>query len=716
LFKNKENIMEKTYRNSRKTSQTGKLPLEGPSQKIRLFFDESGDFSSPGHQVIASLCHIDNGNYHDLLRFVENCFKEIRNSYRRFHASRMGAKEKKNTFVHLVQRMTAKKISVYMNAVTLNKKSPFDIYFPLLSSSIIEIVDQLSDTYGKMNIKIYLEDRGGGNYKLLENIIREKCLRRKLVVPQLRIFNLPKGENAMISLVDLFSNRYFRDLSHGSNFFKNQLKGWNTYFYKQKESFVTSIEARKIFNRIIIGEIIKETRTTPKTPKIVQKKGRTVFIHDNTTVSGRIITEFDCRFRQNQFPKKRDEIFSKAHGKLSKYSRVDRLYEVEKLLEVYQELYKTRQFKLSIIFSEFITFYLENEFETKTGDDKKLKWLYIKNISRWLAVQNHLGRFQAEHSTVLKAENFIAAFIEYSDCWSEITSFFTHVSISFQNIFEFEKAAERIRSHVNYFSNLSHNPFSSENIIGRYIGGLFGCYSQSLFFYSHCSYYYTKGNQFEEIFEQAMTYSELSEIFFDDHKDIERQYIYRAHGYMQRFILLEDNTALENARNLLSRKFNQDELCKAFFENHKEMSSNDLYAFLAFLKLKWLFKKDSTFLPDIREIIKKAGEFPARHPYEQILGYLILLKTNKNGLLRLMKHKGWYENIIQIIALVFCLQIEWEKNRLLDHDILGEVNILVNERLMTPLKRYGIIEQLRDMEQPDYRGIGPISILPYNYA
>jgi len=708
--------MNKPHRNPVKTSQTGRLPLEGPSQKIRLFFDESGDFSSPGHQLIASLCHVDDGNYHDLLRFVENCFKETQNSYRRFHASRMRAKEKKNIFVHFVQRLAAKKISVYMNAVTLNKKSPFDIYFPLLSSSIIEIIDQLSDTYGKMNIEIYLEDRGKANYKLFCDIIREKCLQRKLVVPELRMLNLPKGENAMISLVDLFSNLYFKDLGHGSNFFKNQLKGWNTYFYKQNEFFVTNKNARKIFNRITTGKIIKITRTTQKIIKVVQKKGRTVFVHDNTTASGRIIAEFDYKFRQNQSAKKRDEIFSNAHRELSKCSRADRLYEVEKLLDVYQELYETRQFRLFIIFSEFITFHLENEFEIKTGDDEKLKWLYIKNISRWLAVQNHLGEFQAEHSTILKAENFIAAFIEYSDCWSEIASFFTHVSISLQNIFEFEKAAERIRSYVDYFSNLAHNPFGTENITGRYIGGLFGCYSQSLFFYCHCSYYYTKGSQFEDIFEQAMTYSELSEIFFDDHKDMERQYIYRVHGYMQRFILLEENTALENARDLLFRKFNQDELCKAFFESHKKMSSNDLYAFLAFLKLGWLLKKGSTFLPDIRDIMKKAGELPARHPYEQILGYLILLGANTGATPELMKYKKWPENIIQFIALVFCLQIEWGKSQLLDPDILGEINILINDRLITPLKRYGIIEQLRDMERPDYNGIGPISVLPYNYA
>jgi hypothetical protein len=708
--------MKKSYSNPGKTIQTGRLPLEGPSQKIRLFFDESGDFSSPGHQLIASLCHIDDGNYHGLLRYVENSFKETQNSYRRFHASQMRAKEKKNTFLHLVQRLAAKKISVYMNVVTLNKKSPFDIYFPLLSSSIVEIIDQLSDTYGKMNLEVFLEDRGKANYKIFCDIIREKCLQRKRVVPELRVLNLPKGENAMISLVDLFSNLYFKDLSNGSNLFNNQLKGWNTYFYKQNESFVTSKNARKIFNRITTGKIIKITRTTRKITKVVQKKGRTIFVHDNTTASGRIIAEFDYKFRQNQSDKKRNEIFSKAHRKLSKCSRADRLYEVEKLLDVYQELYETRQFQLSIIFSEFITFHLENELETKTGNDEKLKWLYIKNISRWLAAQNHLGEFQAEHSTVLKAESFIDEFIEYSDCWSEIAGFFTHVSISLQNIFEFEKAGERLRSHADYFSNLTHNPFGTKNITGRYIGGLFGCYSQSLFFYSHCSYYYTKGGQFEDIFEQAVSYSELSEIFFDDHKDIERQYIYRVHGYMQRFILREDNTALETARDTLSRKFNQDELYKTFFKNHQTMSSNDLYAFLAFLKLEWLSGNGSTFLPDIRDIMKTAGELPARHPYEQILGYLILLGANTGATPELMKHKKWPENIIQLIALVFCLQIEWGKNQLHDPDILDEINILINDRLMTPLKRYGVIEQLRDMERPDYNGIGPISILPYNYA
>jgi hypothetical protein len=269
---------------------------------------------------------------------------------------------------------------------------------------------------------------------------------------------------------------------------------------------------------------------------------------------------------------------------------------------------------------------------------------------------------------------------------------------------------------VEYFSNLTHNPFGKGSVTGRYIGGLFGCYSQSLFFYCHCSHYYTKGSRFEALFDQALGYSELSDIFFDDPEDMQRQHIYRAHGHMQRFILCGDSSALDSAEQELSEVFDRDALGTAFFEDPEQITSNELYAFPAFLKLAWLSGKSGTGLPDTRHIMKTAVELPARHPYEQILGYLILLDAKQGALPDLMQQKQWPENIIQVIALVFCLQIEWEKNHTIEPDILKKVTALTGSRLMAPWKRYGIIEQIGDMSSPEYKGIGPISVLPYNYA
>jgi hypothetical protein len=698
------------------TTSVGRPGPKSPSRKIRLFVDESGDFSSPGQHLIAALCHMDDGSYQNLLRFVEACFKESRYSYRTFHASRMGGADKKKIFAGFVQNLTEKKISVYMNAVVLSQKAWFDFYFPLLVNSVVGAIDHLSSIHGRINLEIYLEDRGNANNKLFCDIIREKCLRRKIVVPELRVLNFPKGENAMISLVDLFSNVYFHDLTHGSEFFKTSLTNWDTHFFEQEESAVQDKNARKIFKRISTGNIHIHRPAQKTITKVVEKQGRTVFVHDNTTVSGRLINEFDHQFRQKHSARKLTDIFGAAHQKLCRYSPADRLHEVEKLIDIYKILYEKREFKLAVNYAAFITFHLEKEIETDSNNRDKLKWLYIKNSNQWLAAQNHMGEFEADHPVVKKAEAFIQEFIEYSDCWSEIADFYNHISVSLQNVFEFEKAAERIRPYVEYFSNLTHNPFGKGSVTGRYIGGLFGSYAQSLFLDCHCSHYYTKGSRFETLFDQAVAYSELSDIFFDDPKDRQRQHIYRAHGHMQRFILCKDRSALETAEHQLSEIFDRDALCTAFFEDPKQIVSNELYAFPAFLKLEWLSGNPGAYLPETRHIMKTAGELPATHPYEQILGYLILLKAKEGALGDLMQQKKWPENIIQVIALVFCLQVEWEKNHIIDPDILKKIKALTGSRLMAPWKRYGIIEQLNDMGRSDYDGIGPISVLPYNYA
>lgn len=506
---------KKEYTMQIPNKDTGRPGPKNSPRKFRLFVDESGDFSSSGQHIVTALCHMDDGSYHNLLRFVEACFKETRFSYRSFHAAQIAKADKKKIFAGFVQKLTGEKISIYMNAVELSQKSSFDFYFPLLVKSVVGAIDHLSDTHGRINLEIYLEDRGNANSKLLCDIIREKCLHRKLVVPELRVLNLPKGENAMISLADLFSNVYFHDLTNDSDFFKTSLTNWDAHFFRQDESDITDKHARKIFKRISSGKIIKIKRPAKTVTKVVEKQGKTVFVHDNATVSGRLINEFDHQFRQPHSVQKQRKIFEAAHRKLSLYAPTDQVYEVEKLIDLCPMLYEKREFEMAVNYAEFIFFHLEKVMGTDDNHRDKLKWLYIKNSNQWLAAKNHLGEFEADHAVVKQAEAFIQEFIEYSDCWSVIADFYNHVSVSLQNVFEFEKAAERIRPYVEYFSNLTHNPFGKGNVTGRYIGGLFGCYSQSLFFYCHCSHYYTKGSRFEELSDQALDYSELSGVFLD---------------------------------------------------------------------------------------------------------------------------------------------------------------------------------------------------------
>ena len=692
-------------------------PVKAPSTKVKLFIDESGNFKSKGHHVIASICCTDNGNYKELLDEIAGRFKTKGYDYREFHSKDLGV-PKFQLMADFVE-MVPKKITVYMNSVFCTRIPSYDYYYPMLVSSVISTITHLNTIHEKYHLELYLEDRSASNDKIFCDIIREECLEKRIVVPIFRILTLPKGENAVISLADLFSNVYFSDLTNITDYFKpaftSALPGCNPCYFEFVERIFITKKAKEMNSRITKGEKIVVNTVT----RVIDRGVRTVIEHDSSPISAKVISGLKHKFMKGAFAdrNKKNAAFGAACKTLEIYSFQDRLYEIEKILDLCKECIKGKELEFSISLSDFVAFFVEKELKEDSADIQKLQWMYIRNANSWLSANNHIGAFQAEHPVVRKAEDFTKEFIGYTDCWSELADFYTHISVSYQNIFEFEKAVERIRTYVERFSKLDYNPFGAENITGRYIGSLFGCYAQSLFFYSHASFFYTKGSNFESSYEEAIFYSELSELFFDNEEDIERQYIYRAHGHMIKAMLQVDSSALEMAEKVLSCKFSFESLMKSFFENPDEISNNVPYALSAFLKLKWLSGEEYTFRPLSKRIRKRITEFPFQHPYEQILGYLILMDFDeKEVALGLLKNKNWPRNIIEGIILIFRLQNHWLENSKIEKGLVDDLVALVKGSRMDSWLRYGVLDQLEEMNSESYEGIGPITVLPFNYA
>ena len=154
-----------------------------------------------------------------------------------------------------------------------------------------------------------------------------------------------------------------------------------------------------------------------------------------------------------------------------------------------------------------------------------------------------------------------------------------------------------------------------------------------------------------------------------------------------------------------------------FFENSDEISNNETYALSAFLKLKWLSDEEYDFRHLSKLIRKRITAFPFRHPYEQILGYLILMNFDEKEIaLELLKNRNWPQNIIQGIIIIFRLQIHWLENNEIEKGLLDDLASLVKSSRMDSWLRYGVLDQLEEMNRQRYEGLGPITVLPFNYA
>jgi len=439
------------------------------------------------------------------------------------------------------------------------------------------------------------------------------------------------------------------------------------------------------------------------------------FSKDNSLISTAIIDDLVSRFTKTQLQKTYN-LFTDYSLKLLKYDVIDRNHEISKFLDYCEDYLKIRNFDFVLIICELLFFILEKEKNIKELDDKTLNKYYLKTAGNWLEAHNHLGNFEADNIHVTKAQKIAESLFNEPDCWADIANLYNRISIAYQNIFEYQKAISKIKPIIDKFDVMKGNPFSTEPLTGRYIGALYGNYSQSLFFQCHSDYFYNKGSDFAKVNNDAKEFSEMSEMFFDNNDDIERQSIYRAHGYMQKAILEDDFSKIKDAGIELIDDRKIEYIMNDFFDHPDEIASNELYRISAIMKLCFLTKKNITSLVDNSKVNIAVKTFPHKHPYEQILGYLLLMGVEVNTVQNLLNNKEWTNNIIKVIILVFQLQYHWKNCKKIDNKLLKELNNFSNERLIKNWQIYGIFEQIMIMENKDYKGIGPISILPYNYC
>jgi len=690
--------------------------------KLRLFIDESGDMNSTGYHVISVITHIEDekGGYHKILDEVTDRFEANNLNYRTFHTTNLN-ENKKKALLKLFSDFFTNKLKLNLVKTELKSKSDYDIYFPFLVHTLFLTLRSFILAYDNASFEIFLEDRTGFNSNVFKNIIFEKCSNENVLKPKLRILNFPKGENVLIALTDLYANTYFCDLEKQTDYFSDKDSVIPHCIETVPLGYFEVKNAKKIHEKVIRGLGDKTlTKTVTKTvtkTKIVEKE-LTKIVRDNSLISDVILNDLLRKFSSEQLisDNLKNEIFFGFFNKLLKYNSNDRAYEISKFIDYCHACLDERSYDVVLTVAEFLFYINDMEISRDEIEEKTLKIYYIKSATLWLEAHNHIGDFEADNEYIRNAEKIADELKSYTDCWSDIANLYNRISIAYQNIFEYEKAAERIKPIIDHFDNMSKNPFSNEPLTGRYIGALYGNYSQSLFFQCHSGYFFTGGADFERSNDEAIEYSEMSEMYFEDQEDIDRQSIYRAHGYMQKAVLKNDFSKMDSALRELLRDRNASDMLKNFFKNPEKILSNDLYRVAAFLKFDYLNEKHALDFIDNKLINKAIKSFPPKHPFEQILGYLMLLGKETNTVIRLIETLDWGGNIVELITIIFVMQYYWNSKGKIDSALLNKLNKYSDVRLIKNWKKYGVIEQLNKMEKQQYKGIGPISILPYNYC
>ena len=123
----------------------------------------------------------------------------------------------------------------------------------------------------------------------------------------------------------------------------------------------------------------------------------------------------------------------------------------------------------------------------------------------------------------------------------------------------------------------------------------------------------------------------------------------------------------------------------------------------------------------ITTVLKHRESIPAAHPMEQTLAYLAMLSDNDEHagrLSQLHRHLPFPPNIVKTIQLILALQVAHHRGQPVASGDVREVEDSLTSAIAPHWRRYGLIRALQAcVDNPGgRRSVGPMEVLPFNYA
>ncbi|MCX7001970.1 MAG: hypothetical protein NTV22_01705 [bacterium] len=677
----------------------------GP-RKLHWYVDESGNFNEPGIHVLAIVGCLATDT--SLSRDVDDVFRSFGHDTTSFHATSLVIEERLRILDALTTHLGAR-IRILVASLDLINTPDYDPYFPVLAKALELTTKQwrsnpLDDCW-PVPIDIHLEHRSRFNNQFFGQHLAERARLPAEGNVQFTMMNLRKGTHPLMQVADLASN------VARSSVIGNTLLPQGIIRLTIPSNYVTGNDARAV-HKLLTEGVREVTRVVVNTEHV------THIVRDDRSLSNALANELADKLAKQQLADEHSKsaCFTAMNERLSQLSVADWHHEVEKLIQQADTAAKAREHLLSIVLSELALHSLEHASSTFSQSTMVVRLLRLQAVSRWLAAHNHLGLFVANADVILSAEREVKDLQADPGNWPAIADLYNFISVAHQNQFDFSTAIERVRPLVEYFEQLRHTPFGSTTPAGNSVAALYASYAQSLFFNAHRTYFAAKGAGFQQYTDDALVYSEYSESLFDNDTDRRRQPVYRAHGLMQQFMLTGDQHVLAQAGTLLGGLGDTATLMTAFFEKPADVDGNALYCFEAVLKHAWLSKEPLSIPCDKKIIDKVLARLPACHPYEQILGYFALLDLSAPAATRLLSELAWSSSLVKTIAVIFRMQIAWQHSQQISDDMRKELNKSMDADLRTKWQEYGLWNALDCIADRRYVGLGPLTLLPFNYS
>jgi len=399
------------------------------------------------------------------------------------------------------------------------------------------------------------------------------------------------------------------------------------------------------------------------------------------------------------------------------------LEDINKILEYLKSDFNNMDSGQALFLSNFVVFCLDKKSKFMSQDASSP--MYIRAISFWLLANDHGGRFCTNAAVVKEAEKQAEYLLGRFDfnCLPYIFNFYNILSSSHQNIFDFETCDKCLLIAINKLNNIFNMRPKD-----YFIGALEGTYAINAFYYSHMKYLEGDINQYYEYQKRGFDHSNISKDFFLKAEDQDRRRIYEANAYMQEAMLINDSHTNESLFNKsidllnVSRDFQR--TISDFLKKPDTYRSNDLYRITALLKLLWLKGENISKFISIDIDMERLTLLPAIHPHEQIIGYLALMlkddcKWSKfaTALAETLKKNTWQSELITTITSIFILQFDWSNNRdSIDGSRIASIIDRLDEESRINWQKYRLDAELAKMNKLEYKGRGPLTILPFNFA
>lgn len=390
---------------------------------------------------------------------------------------------------------------------------------------------------------------------------------------------------------------------------------------------------------------------------------------------------------------------------------------------LYQHAFHATREKRDYVTSALAVDLIYHLLDDETFRDKTETWRKTQEFRAadlYLTINNHLGYFLCDDPRIRRAISLSEELQTDMTLWGAICSFHNHLAVALQNAFYFDDAVKYLYPRVQSFEAQKQNPFTGGNLRAYEFGALFGNYAQSLAFSAHCRFF-SEGEGALKDLEDAEIYSILSEEHLEKEKDRERQATYRAHFKMQRYVLLGDQDALDEAGSLLEGEPSEKAIQYFIRAFPAKESLTPAYRVHALLKYSFLSRKGPEWLlPVIRAVLDKRKQLPGDHPMEQVIPYLAILapESERNELMGSLSRVSFPQNIVDTIRLVMLAQIEFIEHGALSEKTIQGIAKSVEIGIRPQWDRYRLGEVLSGYtaKGPNRWHIGPMEILPFNYA